>query len=443
MANAEEISGVSQERHFAMNVEVLNDKNASAIQSSGSWICCQIGARDHYSIPRGLHRRGLLAGLITEAWVPPESVLARLPGQLGERLRQRYDKALAGANVLHCSASTVRFEARAGLSRSRKTWDAIIARNNWFQSHAVHLLKTLRRRGDQRSGQVVFAYSYAAREILRTASELGCTTILGQIDPGPAEERIVAEACLRNGNNPTAWQRIPKVYWEAWKEECDLCHRIVVNSAWSRKALIGEGVPANKILIVPVAYDPPDRAIRFKRSYPKLFTAARPLRVLFLGSLIPRKGIYELMQATNLLRTAPVEFRLVGTSGVESAAHVENISVHWMGPVARKCVHDYYRDADIFILPTHSDGFGLTQLEAMAWGLPVIASKNCGEVVTHELNGLLLPAVSADAIVEAINWCLTNAEALDPMSHCATTTCSEFRVDNVARQLLRSIENSP
>ena len=71
-------------------------------------------------------------------------------------------------------------------------------------------------------------------------------TVLGQIDPGPAEERIVSELCLRNGRPIANWQRVPTSYWETWREECDLCDRIVVNSAWSRKALIERGCARGK-----------------------------------------------------------------------------------------------------------------------------------------------------------------------------------------------------
>lgn len=421
----------------------MNDSAATFIEPPSRWICCQLGARDHYSVPRGLHRRGLLEGLITDAWIPPTSPFSKLPGQFGERLRQRYDKTLADANVLHWSASMVAFEAWARLARSRNIWDSIIARNTWFQSRALHRLRALKRHRDQKSSRVVFAYSYAAREILRAAREHGCTTILGQIDPGVTEERIVVDVCLRNGNPMPNWQRTPDWYWEAWREECDLCHGIIVNSAWTRTALIGEGVPAEKIHIVPVAYDPPEQASRFTRIYPKSFGAARPLRVLFLGSLIPRKGIHEMLEATALLRTAPVEFLFVGASAEESYLQwSENPRVHRTGPVARKSVHHCYRNADVFILPTHSDGFGLTQLEAMAWGLPVVASKNCGEVVRHGFNGLLMPTVTAETIAEAISWCLNNAEALDNMSRSATRTSQEFRVDDVVSKLVRCAEIS-
>ena len=234
-------------------------------------------------------------------------------------------------------------------------------------------------------------------------------------------------------------QRVPGSYWETWREECGLADRIIVNSAWSRQALINEGIPGEKICVVPLAYDPPDEASRVRRVYPKSFTPARPLRVLFLGSLIPRKGIYEMLEATTLLKSAAVEFWLVG-AGIEPTAHAESPHIHWIGPVPRKKVHDFYRHADVFILPTHSDGFGLTQLEAMAWGAPVITSKNCGEVVSHKSNGLVLPAVTAEAIAEAIDWCLKDAEVLQVMSHAAFRTSNEYRTDHVVRRLLKCAE---
>ena len=55
--------------------------------------------------------------------------------------------------------------------------------------------------------------------------------------------------------------------------------------------------------------------------------------------------------------------------------------VRWAGTVSREDTARYYRDADVFLFPTYSDGFGLTQLEAQAWKLPIIASVFCGAVV--------------------------------------------------------------
>lgn len=416
-------------------------ENISAVKDLSTWICCQLGARDHYSIPRGLHQRGLLAGLITETWIPPTSALARIPGALGDRLRSRYDNALADANVIHSSSSMIGYEVYANLTKSRNIWDPIIARNNWFQAKAIRHLRSLIRRDDSRSRQIIFAYSYAAQKILRTARDLGCTTVLGQIDPGPLEERIVADIYSRRGNKIASNQRVPESYWEAWREECDLSHHIVVNSVWTRNALIAEGVTSEKIHVVPVAYDPPDESDLFERTYPNSFNAVRPLHVLFLGSLIPRKGIHEMLDATILLRTAPVQFRFVGASGSELGVKLAgNPQVHWMGSVPRQKVQGFYRNADVFILPTHSDGFGLTQLEAMAAGLPVIASRNCGEVVKQGVNGLILPAVTAEAIAESLEWCIKNPGHLRQMSDCAARTSNEFRANHLVSRLLRSLK---
>jgi glycosyltransferase involved in cell wall biosynthesis len=79
-------------------------------------------------------------------------------------------------------------------------------------------------------------------------------------------------------------------------------------------------------------------------------------------------------------------------------------------------VESYYRDADVFILPTLSDGFGLTQLEAQAWKLPVIASRYCGEVVRDGVNGVVLEEVSGVAIAEVIRGLLRQPEKLLGMS---------------------------
>ena len=64
------------------------------------------------------------------------------------------------------------------------------------------------------------------------------------------------------------------------------------------------------------------------------------------------------------------------------------------------------READVFLFPTLSDAFGLTQLECMAWRLPLIASRHCGDVVRPGVNGLRLAEVSAASITEAVKFCL-------------------------------------
>ena len=98
-----------------------------------------------------------------------------------------------------------------------------------------------------------------------------------------------------------------------------------------------------------------------------------------------------------LLRGEPIEFWFVGPIQISIPADLrDDPKVHWIGSVPHEGTARFYRDADIFLFPTFSDGFGLTQLEAQAWKLPLIATKFCGDVVEDGINGWLLPDITAD-----------------------------------------------
>jgi glycosyltransferase involved in cell wall biosynthesis len=384
------------------------------------WICCQLGAREHYAIPRTLHQAGQLAHLLTDAWVPPQSPLNRLPTPILAHLRDRFHPDLAQASVHAFTGSLIGFELAQRIQKTsgRKR---IIARNSWYQQQIIESLNSITPRLNSRP--TLFAYSYAALELFRYAKARGWHTILGQIDPGPVEEKLVLEEQARQPTYQSTWQPAPPYYWVNWQKECSLADRIVVNSLWSSQALQQVGIPANKIDIIPLAYQPPEQARDFIRTYPPAFSAERPLRVLFLGQIILRKGIAALLEAAELLRDQPIEFWLVGSQGVVRPSQVQDQDqVKWMGSVPRSAAAKYYQQADVFLFPTLSDGFGLTQLEAQAWKLPIIASRFCGEVVKDEISGLILEEVTGDAIANALQFCLNNPQRLEAFARATTNT---------------------
>jgi len=350
------------------------------------WICCQLGAREHYAVPRALQLGGLLGEFITDLWL--------------KRFTGRFHPGLENAQVSATNLAALTFELKAYVIGGNG-WKLIHRRNEWFQQQAIHKLHKQPANGPR----TVFAYSYAAEDIFELARERGWRTVLGQIDPGPAAEHVVAG--LHNGD----WEPPPAEYWHQWRNECALADQIVVNSAWSRDALLREGVPAEKIRVLPVAYETSGEAKSFQRSYPKAFTSARPLRVLFLGQINPRKGVGQLFDAIKLLADEPVEFWFVGPAQVNLPPRVK-----WFGVVPRVEVAKYYKDADVFIFPTLSDGFGLTQLEAQSWKLPVVASRHCGEVVCDGVNGVVLEEVSGQAIANVLLEFLRTPELLRTMS---------------------------
>ena len=378
--------------------------------NESSWICCQIGAREHYSVPRALFRKKALRLLITDAWVQPWSVIRAL----GSGLRERFDPELASASTKAWNSGLIAFEAAARI-RKLSEWQRVIARNRWFQRRACAYLA---RKAETPKSEtlktelIIFAYSYAARDIFRFAKQRGWKTALGQIDPGPVEEKIVADEAARVPELAGDWRPAPPEYWDNWQEECSLADHIIVNSKWSRTCLLKAGVNGEKVSVIPLAYEPITNT-QITRAYPARFTPDRPLRVLFLGQVNLRKGVAHLFNAIQSFKDEPIEFWFVGPMQVFIPSGLQNNPrVRWFDIVSRGEVDTFYRKADLLILPTLSDGFGLTQLEAQAWSLPIIASRFCGEVVRDGQNGLLLENLTGETIREVLRQCIANPELL-------------------------------
>ena len=186
----------------------------------------------------------------------------------------------------------------------------------------------------------------------RAAKARGWRTVLGQIDPGPPEERIVAELYRQWPEYADQWRPAPREYWDRWREECELADTIMVNSQWSRQALVSEGVPEEKIAVVPLAYEQGAGSTEHGTGNKKnkarseeqsglpascsllpAFSSSRPMRALFLGQAIVRKGIHDLVRAARSLQKEPVVFDVVGPHGGLPGDLPGNMVFH--GPVPR------------------------------------------------------------------------------------------------------------
>ena len=394
-----------------------------------SWICFQIGAREHYAVPRAISASGRDVRLVTDVWATAHS-----RSWMPKAWRQRSHPDVPSQWVTSWNVSAFALRLK---TQSRTTWDRILIEDQWFQKKAATALRKLVAQHSQ--PPIVFAYSYAALRILETARELGCPTVLGQIDPGPVEVRLVqkleAAYGLHNANWPT-----PE-YWDNWRRECELADRIVVNSEWSRQALEQELGCTDKLERISLAYErqaecsgdgnsqtaisstgPSTTRVQDETgkhspvdgpALPAKFTQDRQLQVLFLGQVILRKGIAELIDAVRNLQDAPVHWTIVGSGTSQLMEELQRLpSVTVAGQVVRSEAVRFYQTSDVFILPTHSDGFALTQLEAAAYGLPIIASRHCGEVVDNEQNGLLLDEVSGGEIAATVQQLLDRPEML-------------------------------
>ena len=401
------------------------------------WISCQLGAREHYAIPRALRRLNMLDCLVTDAWFPPSSLLAKIYGR-ESKLSDRFHDELSNTRVKEFSSSLIMFETFAR-ARGVSGWKKIIARDRWFQRKVVSAL-TSDFRLQTPDSPVLLSYSYTALEPFRYAKARRWKTVLFQIDPGPEEEEIVAGEAARVPDLAGGWHPAPAEYWAYWREECEIADRIIVNSEWSRDGLVRGGVPRDKMSVIPLACEPgiSDGRLaepRLQPRYPDRFTFERPLRVLFLGLINLRKGVARLLEAARILRDEPVEFWMVGPVEIANASTIADTArVKWFGRATRRQAAEFYRKADLFILPTLSDGFAITQLEAQAHGLPVIASKNCGRVVESGLNGIVLDQPNATCIAHAVRDCVANPDRLEGLAS-ASHVRDKFTLQALAAKL--------
>ena len=157
------------------------------------------------------------------------------------------------------------------------------------------------------------------------------------------------------------------------------------------EAMRGFGVPASKIEIVPNGVD-------------EYFTpgdADEEDYVLFTGTLEPRKGIDDLVDAWRALpRPRP---RLVLCGGMGWGTRIEEgDGVELTGYVSREKLRELYRRALVFAYPSRHEGFGIPPLEAMACGAPVIATRTGAIADYAEGAALLIAPGDRDALRAAL-----------------------------------------
>ena len=128
-----------------------------------------------------------------------------------------------------------------------------------------------------------------------------------------------------------------------------------------------------------------------------------PLRLLFVGNLISRKRLHVLLDVLGELREAPWQLDIVGSldmdrgyvrrvgAQIERLALGSKVSLH--GTLDGESLAECYRGAQMLVVPSSYEGFGIVYLEAMAFGVPVIAGAAgaTDEIVVHESTGFLVP----------------------------------------------------
>ena len=165
-----------------------------------------------------------------------------------------------------------------------------------------------------------------------------------------------------------------------------------------------------------VAYPPTDR---FSQSITEMEIISRsysnPLRILFLGNVIKRKGLHILLEAVKGL-TSKVSVDIVG--GLDSEpAYVRQIQeiiianalssfVFLHGSLNKEPLVEKLKQAHVLAVPSSYEGFGIVYLEGMSFGLPAIGTTAgaAGEIISDGVDGFLIPPGNADLLANRLKF---------------------------------------
>ena len=384
---------------------------------------------------RALNERGELKRLYTDFWAGENPLFQRAPGPLRSLATRRHPDVAAtkvtAFNSATLGAATQSFFAAKLNRRSSGVETDYREYERGGRDFARRCVRDLARRGVSAERDAFFGYNTGCLETLRWLQGRGVPTIVGQIDPGRVEEDLVRAESEKWPGWATNMNRIPDSYFTRLQAEWDAATRVLVNSPWSRDALIQQGVDPQKIVVVPLAYEAPQLPQNASHHDDNA-----PLRVLWLGSVLLRKGIQYLLEAATLLQQTDIRFVVAGPIDInESKIANAPKNVEFIGRVERNRASELYQQSDIFVLPTLSDGFAITQIEAMAHCLPVITTAHCGEVVTPGVDGEIVPICDGAALAEAILKFDRNRELLHAMSEAALQKSRQFSLETLADNL--------
>jgi len=213
----------------------------------------------------------------------------------------------------------------------------------------------------------------------------------------------------------------------------------------------------NKMVIIPPGVDvshfypiPSDEA--------KMYVGLKPENrmVLFVGRIEPLKGVDTLIEAMSCLQlkeARPVHVAIIGGDPGASPedmtiemARLQKLcddlgvdqSVVFLGKRDQDKLPYYYSAAEVVVMPSHYESFGMVALEAMACGTPVIASEVGGlaYLVRDGETGFTIPAEEPETLCEKISWLLNDRELHATMSKRAIEYAQDYAWEKIAKQIV-------
>jgi glycosyltransferase involved in cell wall biosynthesis len=217
------------------------------------------------------------------------------------------------------------------------------------------------------------------------------------------QREVIAE-CKHFGIDPRNCDALlPPPLIDRAQREYELCDKIIVLSSAARQSFEQFGYADKTVVVCPgvdhLFFAPPPEP-----RPPHLF------RACYVGRVELAKGVGYLLEAWKRLELVRAELLLVGEVKPEMDSLLKSCAgakVRLAGVLRPKEVTKSYWESNVFVFPSANEGLALVLLEAMASGLPVIATEKsgAGDCVTDGKDGFVVPARNVDALADRILWC--------------------------------------
>lgn len=214
-------------------------------------------------------------------------------------------------------------------------------------------------------------------------------------------------------------------------QEFQTADTLLVLSSHERRTLVEYGVDEAKMIYTPLGVD-------LELFAPRPRPQDGVFRVIFVGQITQRKGLSYLVEAFKRAALPASELLLVGPIVGSDAPWRGTPGVRHVPAVPRTALPALYATADAYVLPSLAEGFPLTQMEAMAMGLPVVVSENTSahDVVTDGQDGFVVPIRDAGAIVDRLRLLHDDADLRVRMGAAARLRAEDFGWDRYRRRLV-------
>jgi glycosyltransferase involved in cell wall biosynthesis len=289
-------------------------------------------------------------------------------------------------------------------------WERLpVIRGNWSLKSSLRAKDSLRLALRQNPMDALFIHTQTLA--LYAVPFMKRIPTIVSLDATPLNYDTVGEEYGHSAGN-VSWLERRKYLWN--RDTFHAAAALVTWCQWAKDSLVNDyGVPAENVTVIPPGVDmarwtmhDERRTTNDERSETKNQKPKTKLRLLFVGGDFPRKGGHVLLEAfrNGLQRECTLDI-VTKTEGVENeVGGMPGVQVH-RGLTANSApLRELYAQADIFVFPTLGDCLPIAVMEAMAAGLPVIATGvgALREEVEEGVNGLVVPPKDAGAVVSAV-----------------------------------------